>query len=114
MELDDNPPRLLGPHGTQLWRSIVAEYTVTDPAGREQLCQACAALDRAEEIAAAIRDAGIAADGKANRLLKDELAARAFVVRTLQKLGLDADPIRPVGRQPGELQWTGHGPRHGS
>jgi len=30
--------------------------------------------------------------------LKHELAARSFVVRTLARLGLDVEAIKPVGR----------------
>jgi hypothetical protein len=35
-------------------------------------------------------------------LLKAELANRAFAVRTLARLGLDLDPVKPVGRPPGK------------
>jgi hypothetical protein len=37
--------------------------------------------------------------------LKHELAARAFVVRTLHKLGLDVEAIKPIGRP--TTQWGG-------
>ena len=43
--------------------------------------------------------------------LRHELASRAFVVRTLQKLGLDVEPLRPApGRPPGP-QWPHERPR---
>ena len=72
------------------------------------LAQACAALDRSEECAAAIARDGVtmrlkAGLSKDHPLLKHELAARAFVVRTLGRLGLDVEPIRPVGRPSGVL-----------
>jgi hypothetical protein len=35
---------------------------------------------------------------KEHPLLKHELAARAFVCRTLQRLGLDVEAIKPPGR----------------
>jgi hypothetical protein len=44
---------------------------------------------------------------RANALIRDELQARAFVVRTLGKLGLEAEPAKAVGRPVGP-QWTGH------
>ena len=98
------PPRALGKAGQALWRSVLAEYDVSDAAGAEMLCQACAALDRAE----ALREA-IDADGEVIRSkgtlrdhpgLKHELASRAFVVRTLHRLGLDCEPVRAMGRPP--------------
>jgi hypothetical protein len=93
------PPRVLGPHGRRLWDSIQAEYRIEDAAGVELLCQACAGLDRAEALAAVIADAGFVTDkGRANPLVRDELAARAFVVKTLSRLGLDLEPSKPVGR----------------
>jgi hypothetical protein len=100
---DDQPPRPLGEHGAQLWRTVLAEYAVDDVAGRELLAQACAGLDRAESLAAEI-----AADGeilrsragpKPNPAIKTELEARSFVVRTLARLGLNFEPVKStVGR----------------
>jgi hypothetical protein len=37
---------------------------------------------------------------KAHPAIKDELALRAFVARTLQRLGLTGNHVRPVGRPP--------------
>jgi hypothetical protein len=70
------------------------------------LRQACAALDTAEACAEHIRNDGevvhTRSDPKDHPALKHELASRAFVVRTLHRLGLDVEPIRPsVGRPPG-------------
>ena len=59
--------------------------------GRELLAQACAALDRAEALREHIdRDGEVTrtkAGLKAHPALKDEIAARSFVVRTLHRLG---------------------------
>ncbi len=99
------PPRQLGDPGRALWQSITSEYDVRDAGGIEMLLQACTALDRAESLKSQID-----ADGEILRTnagvrdhpgLKHEIAARSFLVRTLQKLGLDVEPIRPVGRPPG-------------
>src|SRR6516165_5428795 len=99
-----SPPRKLGVHGAKLWSSVTSEYPVEDIGGIELLAQACAALDRAESLAASIAvDGGVIyvrGCPKAHPAVKDELACRAFVVRTLARLGLNVvvDQGRPVGR----------------
>ena len=106
-----SPPRPLGPHGRGLWDRIQREFNIRDVGGIELLAQACQELDTAEALAA-----GIAADGhvvrtrtgvpKTHPAVKDELAARAFVVRTLEKLGVTTEPIKSPGRPPsGGLGW---------
>lgn len=100
------PPRTLGQFGLALWQSIHAEYDLTDSAGTEMLLTACQALDRAEDCRAIIDHDGPIQKTKAgpreHALLKTELANRAFTVRTLQRLGLNYEPIRnTVGRPPG-------------
>ena len=107
------PPRPLGTAGRALWDRVHSEYVVVDAGGAELLCLACEALDRAQALAAEI-----AADGPilraANGVMRDhpgikhELACRAFVVRTLQRLGLDVEPVRAVGRPAGRATgWRG-------
>lgn len=87
------PPRALGKPGMALWHRIAAEYELTDAGSIEQLAQACAALDRAEQCRERIDRDGEMIEAKAgpreNPLLKHELANRAFVTRTLQRLGLE-------------------------
>ena len=99
------PPRSLGEHGMTLWRSVHGAYKIEDAGGIEMLAQACAACDRAEACAAAIERDGAVLRLKGGALkdhpaLKHELANRAFVVRTLGRLGLDVEAVRPVGRPP--------------
>jgi hypothetical protein len=69
------------------------------------LTLACQSLDRAESCRAEIdRDGEIIRSKtgtKEHPLLKHELAARAFVARTLHRLGLDVEPVRPIGRPAG-------------
>jgi hypothetical protein len=64
--------------------------------------------DRAEELRAAIdRDGAVVqtrTGPKDHPALKHELAARAFVCRTITRLGLDIEPLKRVGRPGG-----GHG-----
>jgi hypothetical protein len=100
------PPRPLGDAGLALWLRVNSEYDISDAAGVEMLCQACQSLDRAEALRAEIDADGevIRARGlvKDHPALKHELASRAFVVRTLARLGLSFEPLRPTpGRPPG-------------
>ena len=95
------PPRKLQRHGTELWRSVMADYQIEDSASRELLCQACAALDRAESLAERIEAEGEVVHGRQgprpHPALKPELAMRTFIVRTLERLGL-FDVAKPMGR----------------
>jgi hypothetical protein len=106
-----SPPRRLGPHGTRLWQQVHAEYDIVDIGGIELLAQACAALDRAEMLADAVAKQGAVLElegigPKSHPAIKDELACRAFIVRTLQKLGLNFEPLRSVG-SPGNATGIG-------
>jgi hypothetical protein len=101
-----DPPMKLGQAGLSLWRDVLAAYEFGDRASYETLGQACAAADRAAEMAAQIDQDGVAIRTKTglrdHPLLKHELASRAFVCRSLARLGLDLEPIRPgLGRPPG-------------
>ena len=100
------PPPGLGEAGAKLWQDINAEYMIDDSGGREMLLQICTAADRASEYAEAIGRNGAVTYTKAgpkdHPLLKHELAARSFIVRSLHRLGLDVEPTRTsVGRPPG-------------
>jgi len=102
------PARKLGEHGTLLWKSIMAEYEIADAGGLEMLTLACQQLDSAESLRAQIEEDGVMVKGK-NALrehpcLRHELHARAFVARTLQRLGLDVEAIKPQGRPPGSFR----------
>lgn len=100
------PPRKLGRHGENLWRTIMTEYRIEDAGGIEMLLSACQQLDRAESCREIIdQDGEIIRNKKIGArehpLLKHELAARSFVVRTLQRLGLDVEAVKPMGRPAG-------------
>jgi hypothetical protein len=99
------PPVGLGSMGTSLWVDIVAAYEFSDRASYETLGQACMAADRAESCRKQIEEDGevIRSRGSVrdHPLIKHELAARAFVVRTLARLGLDLEPVRPGPGRPG-------------
>jgi hypothetical protein len=102
------PPRKLGQHGLSLWNSVQNAYRIDDVGGIELLAQACAAADRVEALAERITADGevvnTRAGPKAHPALRDELAGRAFVVRTLERLGLNVETIKPLGRPPKGLR----------
>jgi hypothetical protein len=98
------PPRPLGQHGMALWCRVNADYSIEDVGGLELLALACSSLDRAEALAGRIANDGeiiyVRGVPRAHPALKEELACKAFVVRTLQRLGLNVtvDQAKPVGR----------------
>jgi hypothetical protein len=97
------PPFALGKHGRSLWDRIQHEYDVSDSAGIEMLAQACAGADLAAKLHAEIESDGAVIRTRnavrAHPAVKDEIACRAFVCRTLVKLGLNYEPVRAsVGR----------------
>lgn len=86
-----SPPADLGEAGSNLWRSIQTDFRVDDAPGWNMLLQICHAAD----IAEAAHERG---------MLKDELAARAFVTRALHRLNFDVEPTRAhSGRPPGPI-----------
>jgi hypothetical protein len=101
----------LGKFGQSLWNRVQAEYGIADVGGLELLYQACTAADRAEELSALIARDGAVVRGvngpREHPGLRAEMAARAFVVRTLGKLGVTTEPIKPMGRPPSSLHWNG-------
>jgi hypothetical protein len=104
------PPRPLGEQGSSLWHRIQSEYDVRDAGGIELLVQACEALDRVGRVREQIDADGevirVRGTVRAHPALRDEIAGRAFITRTLARLGLDVEPIRSsVGRPPGTRGW---------
>jgi hypothetical protein len=100
------PPRKLGAAGQALWDAVTSEYDIGDAGGVEILCQAAQAADRVEELAELIsRDGAVVqtrSGPKAHPALRDELNGRAFIVRCVERLGLNFEALRPtVGRPPG-------------
>jgi hypothetical protein len=103
-------PRSLGNAGKKLWKSIQEEFRITDAPGLETLLQICLAADRAERCAEEIAQDGqvIRSESGGMRdhpLIKHELAARSFVVRSLHRLGFDIEAPRiTAGRPPGTFR----------
>jgi hypothetical protein len=107
------PPRKLSKAGTHLWNGIQREYRITDYGGVELLMQACLTADRVQGLSDQIDQEGLTVRGKSglrsHPLLKEELAARAFIVRTLTRLGVTDDDIKPIGRPlRGGIGWSPH------
>jgi P27 family predicted phage terminase small subunit len=100
-----SPPRPLGSDGKALWDRVQREYAISDVGGVEILAQICAAEDRVEALREQINTDGAiirTRNGlKANPLLRDETALRAFIVRTIERLGLNIEAVKPPGRPPG-------------
>jgi hypothetical protein len=100
------PPPGLGEAGAKLWHAVHADYVVDDAGGLAMLQQICAAADRVAEYAATIsRDGSVVRSKtglKDHPLLRHELAAQSFIVRSLHRLGLDVIPPRhEIGRPAG-------------
>ena len=106
------PPANLGPAGVSLWRSIMAEYDISDAGGRTLLEQAAAAYDRAERLRVEIERDGEIIRGRAGMrehpALRGELASRAFICRTLQRLGINLEATRMTSGRPSGPAWRGH------
>jgi len=96
------PPRKLGAPGMALWNRVQAEYSIADIGGIEVLCQICQALDDVEALTAAVERDGRTIQTptgvKAHPALRDILQGRAFIVRSLAKLGVTLEPVKPMGR----------------
>lgn len=104
-------PDKLGPHGQALWGRVHAEYRIEDAGGIELLVLACLARDRAATCREQIdRDGELIATKHGPRehpLLRAELGAMAFCVKTLRALGLDVEPLRATAGRPPGPGWAG-------
>ena len=100
-----SPPRKLGVHGLSLWEFIQSEYRIEDPGGQELLLQCCESADRigalSERISAEGEIIQTRNGPRAHPALREELANRQFICRTLERLGLNLEAVRPVGRPSG-------------
>jgi hypothetical protein len=91
-----------------MWRSIQTEYGITDQGGIAMLLVGCLAFDRAERLRAEIdRDGEVIrlrnGSIRAHPAIRDEVACRAQVMRAVEKLGLNYEAIKPIGRPPGSF-----------
>jgi hypothetical protein len=106
-----SPPKKLNKPGASLWREIQAEYAVEDVGGRELLLQCCFAKDRLARLQAHINADGeivrTPSGPKLHPAVAEERALRGFICRTLGKLGVTLESLKPIGRPPGAVGWTG-------
>jgi hypothetical protein len=106
-----SPPRALGQHGLHLWQAVTSEFVIEDAGSVELLVSACQALDRAESCREQIDQVGEVIKTKTgireHPLLKSELACRAFIARSIARLGLDVEATKAIGRPPQPLGWKG-------
>jgi hypothetical protein len=102
------PPPHLGEAGSTLWRGIMRDYQIDDPAGCELLRQAAEAADRIDSVRKQIDKQGellvIKGVPRVNPLCAVERDQRAALVRCLRNLNLDLEPLRSgPGRPPGQI-----------
>jgi hypothetical protein len=105
------PPAMLGKAGRKLWQAIQSEYIITDCGGLALLEQICATVDEIAECSAIIARDGRMIRGKfgprEHPLIKTQLSLRSFVVRTVQKLGINFEATKPFGRPSAGFGWRG-------
>jgi hypothetical protein len=99
------PPANLGKSGASKWQSIMADFVIEDRAGLELLTQLCGAIDDLDVTSATIARDGLMVRSrngvvKEHPLLRHQIALRSFICRTIQRLGLDVEPVKSVGRPP--------------
>jgi hypothetical protein len=105
------PPRKLGEAGRTLWDNLQTEFIFDNAGDIELLMQCCLAADRAQMLADLIERDGATIETemglKAHPCLKDELAARSFVARCLQRLGVTEQRDAKIGRPAKSYGWRG-------
>ncbi len=99
-------PSHLSKKARELWREILREYEIDDPAGLAILKTAMEAWDRAREAREAIdREGPTYTDRfgcpKQHPLLTVERDSRSQFLQALKQLNLDLEPLRDRGRPPG-------------
>jgi len=96
------PPANLGLVGQKLWQSVLTDYDISDAGGLVLLEQIAFAYERAERLRVEIDRDGEIIIGRSGKRehpgLKGELAARSFVCRSLQRLGVNLEAVSRVGR----------------
>jgi hypothetical protein len=108
--LDVAPPRPLGQHGRDFWDRVMAAYAIQDVGGIELLCLAAQSIDRAERCRVLIdRDGELTTTNggvmRAHPLIREELHARAFTAKCIDRLGINKEAVKPMGRPPLASSW---------
>jgi hypothetical protein len=103
------PPTSLGKAGAELWLALHRDYIIEDSAGRQMLLRICETADTLASYEEQIERDGptirTASGVREHPLLKHQLAARSFIVRSLHRLNLDVIPPRSeIGRPNGDYR----------
>jgi P27 family predicted phage terminase small subunit len=96
------PPKSLAADGRKLWASIVEAFDL-DPAALSILEAACLSQDRETAAMKAIKAEGMTTTDrygrcKAHPAVLIERDSRAAKLKALKQLGLDLEPVNPIGR----------------
>ncbi|MEI6610990.1 MAG: P27 family phage terminase small subunit [Deltaproteobacteria bacterium] len=99
-------PKHLSKEAKQIWKEILAEYSINDAAGLRILQVALEAFDRAQAARAAVDKVGLmvidkAGQVKSHPLLPIERDSRAAFLSGLKSLNLDLEPLRDRPGRPG-------------
>ena len=110
-------PAHLGPDGRTLWRSIVADYAISDSAGLVLVATVCECLDRLRQAQVLIAEHGaciVGEDGsvRTNPASKVEVDARNGLASALKSLNLDLEPFRDHPGRPAGSYGNGRGHTH--
>lgn len=106
------PPQQFGQPGVELWGFVQSQFRIVDCGGVTILTQLCTAADRLEILKSQIDSDGPIIKTKngprANPLIREETALRAFICRGLERLGIASEPIKATpGRPGGFAAWSG-------
>ncbi|OPY76218.1 MAG: hypothetical protein A4E63_00189 [Syntrophorhabdus sp. PtaU1.Bin050] len=101
--MSNRAPRHLSIDARKIWREIIDEYEIDDPAGLKILRVALEAYDRAQAARETIDRDGMAildkfGQVKPHPLLAAERDNRAAFLAGLKALNLDLEPLRDRGR----------------
>lgn len=100
-------PKHLSAESKGIYRQIVREYNINDPAGLSILKVAFEAFDRAEAARKAIEDEGMQVKDrfdvmKPHALMQTERDARGQFLTAIKAMNLDLEPLNDKpGRPPG-------------
>jgi P27 family predicted phage terminase small subunit len=101
-----SPPELLSDPAKALWHRLVDEFDFSDTLGRVMLAEGLMAWDRARAASEMIaRDGAVVSgsDGTPRRhpACGIERDSRAQAIKIFRELGLNLEPVNPVGRPSG-------------
>ncbi|MBK0400643.1 P27 family phage terminase small subunit [Limibaculum sp. M0105] len=106
------PPKHLSKEAASWWRSLIAEYEISDVAGLTLVTTAAECLDRMRAAQDAIRKHGEVIEDrygsvKTNPACSLEKDSRNGLLAALKALNLDLEPVKPRGRPVAVPAWRG-------